>query len=329
MSQESFANTNQNTSSPSSVVKSLQSVPDGHPAKTLHWENLALEEQLDQLEAMIAADDQIEKICAVFPKLNALHRHYGNKEMLFMPILYRHEVVGPSQVMWTDDDRIKKDIRTLSRDLSPAVYEECRQQISDVISRIRQMIIKDEKILITLSFRFFTEQEWLMIYRDYADMGTAFLPEFPRWIEGDEWLNKDGAAKEPRFDDGKIKLPTGELTIQQLKGILSLVPADITFIDKDDTLRFFINEGKIFDRPLLALGNNVYDCHPSEVIPVIQQLLEDFKSKKRSSMEVWRKIKGHPVSVKYLAVYDDAGEYAGTVEFVQDLSDAMEHFSDK
>ncbi|MBR1396998.1 MAG: PAS domain-containing protein, partial [Selenomonadaceae bacterium] len=68
---------------------------------------------------------------------------------------------------------------------------------------------------------------------------------------------------------------------------------------------------------------------PPQLLPMIKQMLADFKAKRRDRMEVWRQIKGKPVGVKYLAVYDSTGEYIGTVELVQDFSEALIHFADK
>ena len=114
--------------------------------------------------------------------------------------------------------------------------------------------------------------------------------------------------------------------MRQLQGILKLLDVDITFIDKDDILRYFINEGKVFSRPLSALGREVYSCHPPEIIPVVRQMILDFKAKKRTQMEIYRRIMGRPVGVRYMAVYDDDGEYMGTVEFVQDFQKALDKF---
>ena len=108
--------------------------------------------------------------------------------------------------------------------------------------------------------------------------------------------------------------------------ILKLLDVDITFIDKDDILRYFLNEGKVFSRPLSALGREVYSCHPPEIIPVVRQMILDFKAKKRTQMEIYRRIMGRPVGVRYMAVYDDDGEYMGTVEFVQDFQKALDKF---
>ncbi|MDY3298365.1 PAS domain-containing protein, partial [Selenomonas sp.] len=128
------------------------------------------------------------------------------------------------------------------------------------------------------------------------------------------------------FENGKIQLPTGELAVRELRAMMKLLGVDITFIDAADHLRYFENEGKVFARPKLALGRPVYDCHPTQIVPVVKNLLADFKAKRRDHMTIFRRIAGKPIGVRYHAVYDDDGTYLGAVEFVQDFTEALEHF---
>ena len=101
----------------------------------------------------------------------------------------------------------------------------------------------------------------------------------------------------------------------------------MTFIDADDTIKFFVNNGGVFARPKSALGQKVFEYHPPEILPMVRAMLADFKAKKRDRVEIFRRIKGKPTSVVYLAVYGDGGEYLGAVEFVQDFSDTLKKFS--
>ena len=114
--------------------------------------------------------------------------------------------------------------------------------------------------------------------------------------------------------------------MEQLTTILQLLPVDITFIDKDDVVRFFTNEGQVFTRPMSALGRDVMNCHPPEIIPVVRNLIADFKAKKRTQMIVHRYIRERPIRVHYQAMYDKVGEYIGTVEFVTDHAEPLEKF---
>ena len=193
------------------------------------------------------------------------------------------------------------------------------------------MIYKEEKILFPLALRYFTEEQWYQVYRDASEMGYAFLAgKPPVWEAGEVWISAEQAQKQQAdMLAGKVQMPTGELCVKELQHIFSLLPLDITFIDAKDVLRFFVNEGRIFARPMSALGREVFRCHPPQIVPVVRQMLADFKAKKKARMEIWSYIKGKPVGVQYLAVYDDAGNYIGTVELVQDFTKALEKFAGK
>ncbi|WP_303105538.1 DUF438 domain-containing protein [uncultured Mitsuokella sp.] len=306
----------------------IDDLPAGHPLSLLRLENEGLSKALTSLEQALGKGD-MQTVAAETAALNAIRSHYAKKEELLMPFLYDYGVTGPSQVMWGVDDEIKKELGVLTKTLKedPENLMIVRGRLNQVITRIREMIVKEDKILFPLSLRFFTQEQWYQVYRDLFEMGMAFVDAetLLRWQEGEQWILSQQAP--PEALDGRVKLPTGELTVRQLQGILKLLDVDITFIDKDDILRYFLNEGRIFSRPLTALGREVYSCHPPEVIPVVRQMLLDFKAKKRDHMEVWRRIMGRPVGVRYLAVYDEQGEYMGTVEFVQDYQKALDHFA--
>lgn len=308
-------------------------LPAGHPIQLMRAENAGMEHVLDILQAQCEkASPEAEVVIPALQAFNGVRSHYAKKEELLMAQLYKYGVTGPSQVMWNEDDEIKKEVGVLTR----AVMEDrdnvliYKGRIAAVANRARGMIAKEEKILFPLCLRFYTQEEWLCIYRDFPEMGMVFVEQPAKWQEGETWIAAELAkVKEQEILDGKIQLPTGELTVKQLSGIFSLLPLDLTFIDAEEKLRFFINEGRVFPRPLAALGRDVAECHPPQIVPVVRNLVADFKAKKRSSLEVARYIMGKPIMVKYMAVYDDDGEYIGTLEAVQDCSHILEKFNRK
>jgi hypothetical protein len=308
------------------------SLPEGHPIELMRAENAGMEKVLDILQAECAGSEAIDFSVVIqnLQALNGVRAHYAKKEELLMAQLYKYGVTGPSQVMWNEDDEIKKELGVLTR----AVMEDAdnvllyRGRIAAVASRARGMIAKEEKILFPLCLRFYTAEEWLLIYRDFGEMGMAFVENPPKWQEGEEWAAKELAkVREQDILAGRIQLPTGELTVKQLSAIFSLLPLDLTFIDAEEKLRFFINEGRVFPRPLAALGRDVAECHPPHIVPMVRNLVADFKAKKRKSLEVARYIMGKPILVKYMAVYDEDGAYMGTLEAVQDCSHILEKFA--
>ena len=306
----------------------IDALPEGHPLTILRAENAALDALLDTIEGELDGAKRTDVMLQHILALGDVRSHYIKKEELLMPILYDYGVTGPSQVMWGIDDEMKRELAMIIKALK--VDEETlpmyEARIRALTQRIREMIFKEEKILFPLSLRYFTQMEWYRCYHDLPDMGISFGVPIPAWAEAQPWLDQEAARLAQSQVGGKLQFPTGELSMEQLTTILQLLPVDITFIDKDDVVRFFTNEGQVFTRPLSALGRDVMNCHPPEIIPVVRNLIADFKAKKRTQMIVHRYIRERPIRVQYQAMYDKSGEYIGTVEFVTDHAEPLEKF---
>ena len=121
---------------------------------------------------------------------------------------------------------------------------------------------------------------------------------------------------------GKIKLPSGTFSVDELTTILNTLPVDMTFVDKDDTVRYF-TQGKerIFDRNRTILGRKVQYCHPPSSVHIVEQILQDFKSGKQDEANFWIQMKGQFIYIRYFAMRDENGDYLGTLEVSQDLTE--------
>ena len=306
----------------------IDALPEGHPLSILRAENTALGALLDAIEEELDSTKRTDVMLEHVLALGDVRTHYIKKEELLMPILYDYGVTGPSQVMWGIDDEMKRElsmiIKALKEDAENLPMYEAR--LRALTQRIREMIFKEEKILFPLSLRYFTEIEWYRAYHDLPDMGISFGVAIPPWQQAQPWLDQEAARLAEGGTDGKLQFPTGELSMEQLNAIFKMLPVDITFIDANDTVRFFTNEGQVFTRPMSALGRDVMNCHPPEIIPVVRNLIADFKAKKRTQMIVHRYIRERPIRVHYQALYDAAGDYMGTVEFVTDHAEPLEKF---
>ncbi len=52
---------------------------------------------------------------------------------------------------------------------------------------------------------------------------------------------------------------------ESLKAIFDSLPVDVTFVDAQDTVRYFNRESnRMFPRPPAAIGRKVQDCHPKK-----------------------------------------------------------------
>ena len=119
------------------------------------------------------------------------------------------------------------------------------------------------------------------------------------------------------------------MSVEQITALLNTIPMEITFIDDQNINRYFNeSEGpKAFKRPKAALDREVFSCHPPKIEPLVRSIIEDFRSGARDSVPVWMEKNGHAFLVKYMAVRDSRGRYLGTMELVQDMEFAKEHFT--
>jgi len=123
--------------------------------------------------------------------------------------------------------------------------------------------------------------------------------------------------------DNLIKLSTGNFTVEELEAIFSALPAEISFVDKNDIVRFFSNKpDRLFLRGKGALGRDLRLCHPPRFQAVMQQIIGDFKSGKEDKALFWRSShKDKFISIEYIALRNENKEYLGTLEVVQDISE--------
>lgn len=304
--------------------KDGEKVDPGHPIQIMKAENRALIHKLDE----VGADLNEETIREQLSSLKDIKIHYAKKAELFYPFLGQYGITGPSQVMWGVDDEIKEEILALVKVVDEMPFESVEERLKKVLERVREMVYKEENILFPMAEEHFTKEQWMKIYRDIPEMGYAFIDSMPKWEEAEAWI-KQQQAELIDFHQGKVNLPTGQVSVEQLEAIFNLLPIDITFIDENEILRFFTNKQNIFSRPLSALGREVYACHPARVVPVVRQMIADFKAKKIDHMEIWMKKPGNPVKVQYLAVYGKNDEYIGTLELVQSFGEIMKELQMK
>ena len=289
---------------------------DGHPIQTFLRENAALEALLKQaFEVLETRGDMTELLL----RIRELSIHYAKKgDLLYPHLKVRYDISGPSQVMWTIDDEIRNELGILTR---KGEHDELWWgRVGAVLNRAKEMIYKENNILLPLCAANFTETEWQQIYRDSKDYAVCLGVEHRIWSQAE---SKETVRTQ---HEGEIVMPGGHLTLGQLTAMLNTLPLEITFVDADNFNRYFNEGSKIFKRPLMAIDREVFSCHPPKIEPMVRSIIEDLRSGKRSQVPMWVEKCGHPMYVNYMAVRDDEGNYVGTVEVVQDMEFAKKHF---
>lgn len=119
-----------------------------------------------------------------------------------------------------------------------------------------------------------------------------------------------------------MRFETGTLSKDEVEAILNALPVDITFIDKEDTVRYFNkSEERIFVRTKAVIGRKVQQCHPQKSIHIVNKILDSFKSGKKDAAEFWIQKGNRLVHILYFPVRNRDGKYIGTMEVTQDITD--------
>ncbi|MEI7660722.1 MAG: DUF438 domain-containing protein [Bacteroidota bacterium] len=315
-------------------LSGMKIVPPGHPVDTFKCENRELEKVVGELHALFSnaetelagpeKDQYINKIKALFNSLADVDKHYRRKENLLFPFLEKYGITGPPKVMWGKHDETREMLKNAVNALNMpgGITPESLQATMDIYltpaaKAVTDMIMKEEEILLPMTLDKLTEADWYEIYRQTNEIGYCLYDPKITWkpmgISHDE---------ETSAEEGTITLPSGKFTSGELLSILNSLPVDITFVDRNDKVKYF-SQGKerIFDRNRAILGRDVRMCHPPSSVHVVDQIIGDFRSGKADSAPFWIQMGGKFIHIEYFALRNDKGEYLGTLEMSQDLTE--------
>jgi DUF438 domain-containing protein len=105
----------------------------------------------------------------------------------------------------------------------------------------------------------------------------------------------------------------GDIPAEAMGAFLSALPLDITFIDEQDIIRYY-SDYRIFKRTPEILGTSVQSCHSPASQRQVKAVLDDLKSGRRETVQMWAEKDGRQVSVLYVAVRGKTRDYLGMVE---------------
>jgi hypothetical protein len=307
-------------------------VPEGHPVDTFRKENRELEKVINELEKLFdqlksVREDEIKqwllKVQANLNNLMDVDKHYKRKEYLLFPFLEKYEITGPPKVMWGKHDEIRNLLKTaietvgtkevLTIDEVEAISE---LVLVPAVKGVSDMISKEEEILLPMSMDKLTDDDWYSVYQQTNEFGYCL---FDRQTE---WAPEGITTGEVTYNTGNsIPLSTGSFSLNEMEALFRTLPIDITFVDKDDKVKFFsLGPDRIFTRNRAIIGRDVRMCHPPSSVNVVEQILSDFKSGTQSSAAFWIQMQGRFIYIEYFALRGKKGEYLGTIEFTQDLT---------
>ena len=286
-------------------------LPVGHPVHTFVQENRAvqleisgLEQCRDEIDSRPGADNLLQ-MQAHLNNLFDVDKHYKRKENLLFPYLEKLGITGPPTVMWGVHDEIRGQLKAAREALSTAqgaTIDELKSVFSLVLqpllAALEEMVYKEEHILFPMCLDRLDEADWYEIYRQTAEIGYClYEPEA-------SWKPEHAPEKIPDTGEGeRVRTPSGSFTAAELIAILNTLPVDITFVDREDKVKYFSQgRDRIFHRMLSVLNRDVRMCHPPGSVGIVERILEDFKSGRQSRAPFWIDMKGRFIHLSLIHI---------------------------
>lgn len=319
-----------------SLEKPESGLTPGHPVYILLIEHELVKEYVREISALLPRVEQakdingmvnpLSKIGEMLGHLKEYEKHKVREENSLFPYLEKHGITQPPAIMWSEHDEQRKEIKETSATLDnrgTIRFEDFKSRLVQRLRKLTELIpahfYKEENILFPTALKLITDQEWREIKASMDELGYCYFT--PK-----EAIGKTvELAKEAMEKEGEITLETGSMSKAELEAMLNTLPIDITFVDREDTVRYF-NQSKdrLFPRAKAVIGRKVQQCHPQKSINLIDQILNEFKSGKRDYAQFWLNVKGRKIHIRYLAVRDNNGRYLGCVGVDQDITDIQQ-----
>ncbi len=302
-----------------------------HPVYLFRQENREIEKLVESIRDIAgkAGPDDLASLKDTLRdsllRLRGVETHYERKEQLLFPYLEKQDFSAPSKVMWGKDNEVKEMLKAALSAIDEIAGQESLRRYRDelldpLLEEVNGMVFKEEGILFPVSLERLGPGDWVEILRESDDIGYVFI-ERPEETEAHVKELEKALLEETVFEQNTISLPTGTIQPDELVRLLNMLPVDLTFVDSDDTVRYFSeSKDRIFRRTKSVIGRKVQNCHPPQSVGAVEQILASFKKGTRDSYDFWLNLQDRLIYIRYFALRGRQGEYMGTLEVTQDVT---------
>ncbi len=182
---------------------------------------------------------------------------------------------------------------------------------------VKPVIFREEHILFPVAAEILPAEVWDEMYAEAYEIGFAY-------IEAEKPRPRAPLSPLPDTDEetGLLDLGSGKLSIEQIVLLFDHLPVDITYVDENDRVRFFSQpKDRFFTRSKSIIGRSVQNCHPHESVYMVEKIVDAFRSGEKDEATFWIQMKGKFILIKYFAIRNKKGEFKGTLEVSQDITD--------
>jgi PAS domain S-box-containing protein len=316
-----------------SFGKQKLQVKEGHPIHTFLEEHKIIQVTLTKLKESISKVKvaknfeevafQLEEIKSISEHLMEVEKHNIREENVLFPYLEKHNITEPPSIMWTEHNELKeKKLQLVKLVSSPKSlnFKDLINQLVGIgdylVKALSDHIHKENNILYPAALQAIGDDEWKEIKRQCDKLGyCCFTPKVY-----DKMVSKKSSNRVSSED--LISLETGNLSQEEIEGILNTIPIDVTFVDVAGSVRYF-NKAKerVFPRTKAIIGRKVQNCHPPKSVHVVNKVIEDLRGGRRGSADFWLDMNNRKIYIRYFPVKNNKGEYIGILEATQDITD--------
>ena len=321
------------------LEKQKLDIPVGHPISILMEEHKIMLRLAEKLEAIANKVQQASDISYVSDEIHSLEhiaedfqdseKHYLREENVLFPVLEKHGITEPPSIMWTEHSQIrekKKELHNITENLNTLKFQDFKDQLGDIAGALGTLLsshfFKESNILFPTALQVITDNQWKEIRKEFDEIGyCCFTPTQEVIAMRTEEVKKQN-IEEAIEAEGMLQFETGSLSKEEVEAVLDSLPVDISFIDKEDRVKYFNKaEKRIFVRTKAVIGRKVQLCHPQKSVHIVNNILEAFKTGKKDVAEFWINLNSRLIHIRYFAVRDKNGKYLGTTEVTQDITD--------
>jgi len=308
-------------------LSKARKIPAGHPVDVMLKENGELKKLAVSIRQLLEEiknsgdknlDQNLLKLRGFFNNLYDVDKHYLRKEYLLFPYLEKLGISGPPKVMWGKHDEIRGQIKgaieLLKTDgiTAEELLASAEIVLVPAVNGVVDMTTKEEEILLPMSLDKLSDDDWYEIDRQSLEIGFCLYDPPQSWKPAGA---PDDTLAEMNKSGGNIQLPSGSFSVEELLAILNSLPVDMTFVDRNDKVKYFSQaKERIFQRNRAILNRDVRLCHPPASAHIVDKIIDDFRSGRKSRAPFWINMGGKMIHIEYFALRNEKGEYLGTLE---------------
>ncbi|MBI2604677.1 MAG: DUF438 domain-containing protein [Deltaproteobacteria bacterium] len=291
--------------------------PVGHPVNTFMRENRVAEEICERLGTALQEPKTGADYQSLVSELREIDKHYLRKEMQLFPLLEKHNISGPSRVMWAFHDETRRQLKKL-HELAAAGYgSDLVFAGRPLIRAIKDMIYKEEYILFPMCLETLSAEEWKTVRHGEEEIGFAWIGA----VTGPAGTSAIAQTANGFGVMAGLQVDTGVLSLDQIRLIFTHLPVDLSFVNEKDEVLFYSGQKeRIFPRSPGVIGRKVQNCHPAASVHIVNEILDEFRKGTKEVAEFWIQYRGRFIHIQYFAVRDPGKNYRGCLEVTQDVT---------